>query len=280
MADSAIFDVVFDITKSRGPDNFLLFFGVGVGCLVTLISLFFRRRRWWFGLVFSAVWAAAVGGSGWWSYWSLRSAVAGGHCDHIEGVVEDYNLEPYTGHAPGDRFEVSGRGFEVSNFRISGGYRRSVPYGGVHLAGRYVRICAVGGQIGQLEVRRDLWPDVSSEISFLIQHGNVVTFSERLYRATLALPVRGYRAVWAKDFALSNFDVAIAGSCDGAVDALAPLVIDAANSLSDGSAVVADFRASAICRGSPNPPPAYFQPPPPVHMYGSAGGQVTRVDGH
>ena len=81
MASSELFDVVFDITKSKAPDLHVMFFGIGLGCLIALVLFLTRRKGWWAGLAFAAFWAVVLGYFTFPTFHSMRSAVSAGRCE-------------------------------------------------------------------------------------------------------------------------------------------------------------------------------------------------------
>lgn len=267
-----VFDVVFDIATAGLPEIPLALFGVALVSVITLVLFLFRRRGWWLGLVFLAAWTGSHVAFVFVPNLQLKDAAASGRCERVEGVVTDYILEPYGGRGEGERFKVSGREFEYSHFMSSPGYRRTVAHGGVHLAGRHVRLCAVGNDIVRLEARRQEWPEALSTVSFRLTTGDDLEFSKNLYGVTQRERIGSYPIVWAKDFALSDYDLTFAGECAQAVTELEPIIAAAAKGIGNESKIVADYRASAKCQRSSAPPERSWRAPPQVLFYQSDSG--------
>lgn len=250
-------------------------FGVALGAFVSLILFATGRKGWWLGLGFATLWGVLTFVVPMFGYQKSKRAVQARQCEQIEGVATDYSPQPYEGHAPGDRFIVNGREFEFSNFAMSSGYMRTVAYGGVHLAGRHVRMCVLEGDILRLEVQRLEWPVEASTVRFRLVNIDEVNFSKALYETTQQSKVRAKPVVWAKDFGLSDFDLTVAGACERAVADLEPVIVDAAKRVADGAQVISSYRASATCLPSVSPPERLWKAAPKVRIYSNAGGVMT-----
>lgn len=273
-----VFDTVFDVAASGLPSLGLAAFGAGLGAVVTIALYLARRPGWYFGILFSLGFVVLIGTAAWLPYLELRDAVAAGRCAWVKGEVRDYVAEPYTGHSSHqEQFTVAGRRFQFSNFQLGAGFQRTVAYGGVHLAGRTVRLCLIDGLIVRVDVRRDAWPAQVSLVHFRIKSDVVVEFSTAFYGVTQSTRVRSYPAIWAKDFGISDFDVAIAGSCNGAIRELEALVSNAAKSMDKQTDALATYSATAKCTSSPVPPLRSRKPPPPVRLYGGDGAWSSAV---
>lgn len=263
------FDLVYNIADAPMVDVYWTAFYLGLGAVVTTILFLTGKRGWQVGLVVIGLFAVMDVAFVWVPHFNTDRAAAHGGCEQVTGVVEDYTLEPHTGHAPGDRFRVADRQFELSNFYTAPGYRRTVAYGGIHLAGRIVRMCVIGGAIARLDVQRQAWPQDMSRVRFRVKGDDAIDFSVALYGVTQRMPVRSYPAVWAKDFALSDFDVAIAGPCEGATGEVERLVDAASIGMGARADIVATYRATAGCSTSAVPPLRSWKPSPEVRLYGS-----------
>jgi hypothetical protein len=111
--------------------NIFAFFFLGFSCLWTAISL-----------------AATLG-----DYLTLRNAMRNQTADVVEGVVTNFVPMPYSGHAD-ESFEVQGRRFSYSDFRITAGFNNTKSHGGPIDEGVRVRIWRVGNRIARLEVAK------------------------------------------------------------------------------------------------------------------------------
>lgn len=150
---SADYITLFDATKDLPPN--LGFFAVSAALpLFAALIMFANRQRLWWALPLIAVGILAFYGlSIVVPFYKMRSEVLSGQCKSVEGLVENFAGEPKDGKGPRESFEVGGTRFEYGNFSLRPGYHRSVSNGGISLAGEYVRICSIDGEIAQIWVK-------------------------------------------------------------------------------------------------------------------------------
>ena|ERR1700753_2688944 len=155
MATTANFQVIYDVTEAWWPDWYLLLIGIGIISLGAL-------TRWSEdddsrnlpAIFFGCAWSAIVIFFSLVPFLEFRYEMGKGQCKIYEGIVENFDGEPWGGHdAAGENFDVAGTHFSYNNYVLSPGYRDVVSHGAPPIAGRYVRICAIGKDIGRLEIR-------------------------------------------------------------------------------------------------------------------------------
>jgi hypothetical protein len=88
-------------------------------------------------------------------YFGLAADLRAGRCEVIEGVVEQFDPMPYTGHKD-ESFVVAGRRFHYSDYTITAGFNQSQSHGGPIHDGLSVRIHCKGNEIAKLEVAKPL----------------------------------------------------------------------------------------------------------------------------
>ena len=77
-----------------------------------------------------------------------------GQCQITEGIVHVFSVQPFTGHAPGDKITVGNQPFDVNYFR-SGGYTTTISHGGVLREGVFTRLTHYKGMILKIELGTD-----------------------------------------------------------------------------------------------------------------------------
>jgi hypothetical protein len=152
--------VVFDVAN-HGYTAWW-FPAAGIGFMIISILLFRHERserqnkRHWqttFMVAFSTVWTVvALVGTGR-EYLRARAARSAGTFQTVEGVVQDFVPEPYSGHAE-ESFKVAGIPFRYSDYVVTAGYHQSRSHGGVIEPGLHVRVGYLDGVILKLEVCR------------------------------------------------------------------------------------------------------------------------------
>jgi hypothetical protein len=152
--------VVFD-AANHGYTNWwfpamgLVFMAISILLLVNERSAPQNKRHWQtiFMVVFSTLWTAvaAVGTGG--AYLRARAARSAGAFQTVEGEVEDFVPQPYSGHAY-ESFRVAGVPFRYSDYVVTAGYHQTRSHGGVIEPGLRVRIGYLNGEILKLEACR------------------------------------------------------------------------------------------------------------------------------
>jgi len=158
--------VVFDIASAgykswSFPAFGLIFVVVGAG----LVALRKNFGGWWgkhpiasnvfafFFFGFAVLWTVVSFVATYHDYSSLSAAVRT-NCVHVvEGVVTNFRPMPVTGHAM-ERFCVSDKCFEYSDYIITGGFNNTSSHGGPIREGLSVRVSYVGNSITKLEIAR------------------------------------------------------------------------------------------------------------------------------
>lgn len=111
-----------------------------------------KKVFWFFWTGFGALWtilASTVIGS---EYSSCINAMKNGTYNEIEGIVENFDPMPFSGHKT-ESFTVNGVKFEYSDFLVSAGFNNTKSHGGPIDKGKYVRIRYYDGKILQLWVK-------------------------------------------------------------------------------------------------------------------------------
>ena len=86
-------------------------------------------------------------------YSALSSAQKTGRTQIVEGPVHDFVPMPVTGHSQ-ERFCVSTRCFEYSDYGVTAGFNNTSSHGGPVRDNLQVRVTYVGNEIAKLEVAR------------------------------------------------------------------------------------------------------------------------------
>jgi hypothetical protein len=156
--------VVFDIASAgykawSFPAFGLIFVVVGIALLA-------RRKRlpgWWgkhpkassafvfFFLGFAVLWTVAAFVITYDDYSSLSKAQQEDRVLVVEGIVSNFKPMPATGHAM-ERFCVSGKCFEYSDYVVTGGFNNTSSHGGPIREGLPVRVSYVGNSNVKLEI--------------------------------------------------------------------------------------------------------------------------------
>ncbi len=84
----------------------------------------------------------------------LADAMETGRYVTVEGVVSRFVPMPEDGH-PSESFEVAGRRYEYSDYRVTAGLNRTQAFGGQIREGLRVRLADVNGTIARLEIARE-----------------------------------------------------------------------------------------------------------------------------
>ena len=155
-----IFDVASAGYKSWSFPTFgIIFIVAGVGLVVLRKNL----PGWWgkhpiasnvfafFFLGFAALWTVTSFVVTYLDYSSLSDAENTNCAEVVEGVVTNFKPMPVSGHAM-ERFCVSGKCFEYSDYVISGGFNNTSSHGGPIREGLPVRVSYYGNSIIKLEV--------------------------------------------------------------------------------------------------------------------------------
>jgi hypothetical protein len=153
-------EVVFDVANHGNPNWRVPLIGLGFLAISVLILVNERsaphNKRHWYTIpmvVFSALWTviALIGTGG--AYLRTQAARASGAFKTVEGEVEDFVPQPYSGHAL-ETFKVAGIPFGYSDYVLTAGYHQSRSHGGAIQPGVHVRIGYLDGEILKLEVCR------------------------------------------------------------------------------------------------------------------------------
>lgn len=132
---------------------------IGVGIGLTVLFFMYKLRVKGFKRGFMFVW---TGFAILWTLWSgistgseyLRSvsALKNENYLEVEGVVENFDPMPYSGHK-NESFTVNGVFFEYSDFGPSAGFNNTKSHGGPIDEGKYVKIRYHEGLILQLWIK-------------------------------------------------------------------------------------------------------------------------------
>ncbi len=95
-----------------------------------------------FFLGFAMVWTIAASIDLFFGNAEAANASKKNTCLIAEGVVQDFDPMPYSGHK-NESFTVDGVRFEYSDYAITGGYNNTVSHGGQVAEGRTVRLCYI-----------------------------------------------------------------------------------------------------------------------------------------
>jgi len=161
LPDSLSFQVVFDVTRQVPQYWWLLI--IPIVMIVIGLGVFRKKPTsahrvfivFFLGFaIFLAVLQSILIGR---EYAGLRSALARGDFDRVEGVVTGYEAAEFAGKNP-ERFTVITpadiRQYAYSRSVVSQGFNGGPSYKGVLRDGMRVRIADVDGKIARLEVER------------------------------------------------------------------------------------------------------------------------------
>ena len=101
-----------------------------------------------FGVLWTALAFLGTGSE----YTSNVNALKNGTYKEVEGIVENFDPMPHSGHKM-ESFTVKGVKFEYSDFVVSSGFNNTKSHGGPIDEGKYVRIKYYDGNILQLWVK-------------------------------------------------------------------------------------------------------------------------------
>jgi len=158
------YEVVFEISKSGlGISMFALpgFLFIAIGIVMYKFPKWFARNwseRWargfaTFWLGFSVIWTVFSFGGTFISQSSARDTYESGNYKMVEGVVENFDPMPASGHKM-ESFTVKGVKFEYSDFVVTPGFNNAASQGGPIRGGFPVRISYTGNTILKLEVSK------------------------------------------------------------------------------------------------------------------------------
>ncbi|MEW1780679.1 hypothetical protein AB0305_00625 [Arthrobacter sp. NPDC080086] len=100
---------------------------------------------------FAILWTSTAAISTFSQYSALSKARADNCVRVVEGLVTDFKPMPVTGHAM-ERFCVSGKCFEYSDYIVTSGFNNTRSHGGPIHEGLQVRVSYVGNTIVKLEI--------------------------------------------------------------------------------------------------------------------------------
>jgi hypothetical protein len=115
---------------SKRSEQKFMFFWIGFGVLWTMFAFIFTGSE----------------------YTSCVDALKNETYKEVEGIVENFDPMPYSGHKM-ESFTVKGVKFEYSDFVVSAGFNNTKSHGGPIDIGKYVRIRYYEGKILQLWVK-------------------------------------------------------------------------------------------------------------------------------
>jgi hypothetical protein len=160
MEYQVVFDIASEGYKSWSFPTFgFLFITIGIGLVLIRKNL----PGWWGKhptasnfftfcfLSFSVLWTAVSFVTTYQDYVSLSTAEQTNRVHVAEGVVTNFKPMPATGHAM-ERFCVSNKCFEYSDYVITGGFNNTSSHGGPIREGLSVRVSYVGDSIIKLEI--------------------------------------------------------------------------------------------------------------------------------
>lgn len=102
---------------------------------------------------FAVLWTITVTYFTFSDYSSLAKAQANNKFQVVEGVVTEFRPMPVTGHAM-ERFCVSGKCFEYSDYVSAAGFNNTSSHGGPIHEGLQVRVSYIGNSILKLEIAK------------------------------------------------------------------------------------------------------------------------------
>ena len=130
---------------------------IAIGVIVIILMRKFNAKRsqqifmyFWtgFGVLWTTIAFIGTGSE----YFSCVSAMKNGTYEEVEGLVENFDPMPHSGHK-NESFTVNGINFEYSDFGSSAGFNNTKSHGGPIDEGKYVRIKYFDGKILQLWVK-------------------------------------------------------------------------------------------------------------------------------
>ena len=130
---------------------------VAIGIIVIILMRKFKANRsyqifmyFWTG--FGVLWTTlAFMGTGS-EYFSCVSAMKDGTYKEVEGIVENFDPMPHSGHK-NESFTVKGVKFEYSDYGVSTGFNNTKSHGGPIDEGKFVKIKYYDEKILQLWVK-------------------------------------------------------------------------------------------------------------------------------
>jgi hypothetical protein len=161
MMDSVAYEVIFDVTREgyrfwwfpmAGLVGVLIGAGFFGAASLPQIAARIPGRLIGAGIaILSMIWVIAVFQGSYGDYRRLRRAILSGEYEIVEGTVTNFVPGDTGDHRP-ETFSVGGRQFSYRAAEVTAGYNRTQPHGGLIREGVRVRIAAVGGEIGRLEI--------------------------------------------------------------------------------------------------------------------------------
>tara|TARA_R110002096_G_scaffold28203_10_gene85653 strand:- start:7007 stop:7474 length:468 start_codon:yes stop_codon:yes gene_type:complete len=130
---------------------------IAIGVILIILMRKFNAKRsqqifmyFWtgFGVLWTTIAFIGTGSE----YFSCVSAMKNGTYEEVEGLVENFDPMPHSGHK-NESFTVNGINFEYSDFGSSAGFNNTKSHGGPIDEGKYVRIKYFDGKILQLWVK-------------------------------------------------------------------------------------------------------------------------------
>jgi hypothetical protein len=149
--------LVFDIARTSPPIGELV---LAVSLWLLAIGMVIARDRPWFHgrpLVMAAMLLVAgltVAALYWFDARRREQAIQESEAEgiNVEGIVDEFVSEPYSGHSHGEQFKVAGHLFRYSYYDGTPFFHTTATHGGPLRSGLKVRIVAVGHRIARLEV--------------------------------------------------------------------------------------------------------------------------------
>ncbi|GHC66836.1 hypothetical protein [Ulvibacter litoralis] len=130
---------------------------IAIGIIVLILMRKFNAKRsqqifMYFWIGFGVLWTTLAFISTGSEYFSSIRAMKNGTYKEVEGIVENFDPMPHSGHK-NESFTVNGVKFEYSDFGPSSGFNNTKSHGGPIDEGKYVRINYYDGKILQLWVK-------------------------------------------------------------------------------------------------------------------------------
>jgi LPXTG-motif cell wall-anchored protein len=151
VAYTTVFDLAETGFKSWWfPAVGLIFIAIGILVILGRYKHSGGKRFPLFFLGFAIIWTSVSGAWTYSEYLALRSA-KDGSAQVVEGRISDFVPMPKSGHAM-ERFCVSGKCFEYSDFVITSGFNNTSSHGGPVREGLLARVTYVGDDIVKLEI--------------------------------------------------------------------------------------------------------------------------------
>ncbi len=130
---------------------------IAIGIIISTLMRKFNAKRsretfmyFWTG--FAILWTIFAFISTGPEYMSCINAMKNGTYKEIEGIVENFDPMPHSGHKL-ESFTLNNVKFEYSDFVISPGFNNTKSHGGPIDEGKYIRIRYYNGEILQLWVK-------------------------------------------------------------------------------------------------------------------------------